>query len=64
MEQSKPGNIIMICVECSEPLQIPPILESTLKYVKKIICPCCGRVETELEELKEYAIQTRSYGYL
>jgi len=64
MGQSNPGNIIMICVECSEPLQITPLLESTLKYVKKIICPGCGRAETELDELKEYAIQTRSYSHL
>jgi 4-hydroxy-3-methylbut-2-en-1-yl diphosphate synthase IspG/GcpE len=64
MKRSAPGNIIMICDGCKEPLQITPLLESSLKYAKKIICPSCGRVETELDELKNFSAQTRSYGHL
>lgn len=64
MKQSAPGNIVVICDSCSSPLIITPLQESIIPITKFIMCVYCNNVHTDLEALKNYAKQTRTYGHL
>lgn len=64
MKQSPPGNIVIICDNCKGPLFISPLQESIIPRTKSIICVSCNHVHKDLEDLKNYAKQTRTYGHL
>ena len=62
MKQSAPGNILIICEGCQGPLIISLLQESIIPITTSIMCVCCNHVHTELDALKNYAKQTRTYG--
>jgi len=64
MKQSPPGNIFIICDSCKNPLIVSPLQESVIAITTAIVCICCKHVHKDLDELKNYAKQTRTYGHL
>lgn len=62
MKSEKHNNLFIICENCSTPLILSLALEvSLLPKARAIYCRHCHHENADLEELKEYAKQTRNY---
>lgn len=59
---SQHNNLFIICENCNHPVILPLAIEiSVLPKANAIYCRHCQYENTDLEELKEYAKQTRNY---
>ena len=64
MKSEKHNNLFCLCENCSYPIIISKEVEINILPKTNIIqCPCCEYENRDLEGLKMYAKQSRSYAH-
>jgi len=66
VERTSSNEIKLFCQNevCKEPVIIPEMIESCLKYVSFIVCEKCDHRLSDLTKLIQFSYQTRVYKHL